>query len=56
MELNPQYETCGIKVNLTTICHDAGMKARFAGQDYYAAYYSVLAEFMPNHPALHQAA
>jgi len=54
MDFNPTFEVCGIRLTLTEICHDAGMRAYYSkGRDaYYDSYYNTLEKFMPNHPAL----
>lgn len=50
-EFNPVFETCGIRMTLIEICHDAGNRAR-GGETYLGAYYRVLENLVPDHPAL----
>jgi hypothetical protein len=55
-DFNPTFETVGgLKMSLTEICHDAGLKARITGngnEAYLPAYYATMKKLCPDHPAL----
>lgn len=61
-EFNPVFKTCGVKMRLTEICHDAGlraangMKGKRWRDAYIAKYYATMRKLCPNHPALQEAA
>ena len=56
-DFNPFFECCGVKMRLTEICHDAGMRAVWdKGEgEYHSAYYATLQKLIPGHPALREA-
>jgi hypothetical protein len=55
-DFNPNFETIGgVKMRLTEICHDAGLRARITGNGdaaYLPAYYATMRKLRPDHPAL----